>query len=112
MNSPAGDDGTFTVAGLRALQGDTVSMLIDNNGIRQVAYVTLNASRTEQMTVATLVPSTDPKYKYAVAEKTETVILQTDRARPPFRRPGPVSVLCFLYAALPESSQEKARKSF
>ena len=77
MNSPTGDDGTFTVAGLRALSGDTVSVLIDNNDIRQVAYVTLNASRTEQMIVDTILPSKDPKYDYSTETKLETVILQT-----------------------------------
>ena len=76
MNCKTDDDGAFTVAGLRALSGDTVSVLIDNYGIRQVAYVTLNANQTEQMTVETLVPAKSGG-GYQVQEKTESVILQT-----------------------------------
>ncbi len=75
MNSATDDDGMFTIAGLRARPGDTVSVLIDNNDIRQVAYVKLDTDKKEQMAVETLIPVPD-KPGYTVREQKKTVFLQ------------------------------------
>ena len=37
------DEGVFSINGLRAIPGDTISVLVDNNDVQQVAYITLRS---------------------------------------------------------------------
>ena len=69
-------DGRFTVAGIRALAGDTISVLIDNKGVRQVAYVQLNADHKENMMVKTIAPLSDGSGNEET-ESDQIVIVQT-----------------------------------
>ncbi|MBR2742890.1 MAG: hypothetical protein IKD89_04795, partial [Clostridia bacterium] len=52
-----GDDGTFTLGGIYAIPGDTVSVLVDNNDVRHVEYVTLNSAFPEERAYAEISPS-------------------------------------------------------
>ena len=54
-----GDDGAFRLNGILAMDGDTISVMIDNNDVQQVEYITLNTAFKEKRAFSELAPGTD-----------------------------------------------------
>ena len=52
-----GDDGTFRLNGIRAMNGDTISVRVDNNDVQQVVYITLNSEFSEKREFNEMCPS-------------------------------------------------------